>query len=185
MALKRPRSTDRRWSCSALVGLLIALATWTSAWSLNLPGAGMHVAVHEGELSVDLRAAQMRDVLAMIGRQAGLRVHIDAATNGRIDAQFTGMALDQGLRRLLRAASVSYTLLYARGPAEAVILQEVRVFSGVRGEVTVSHDRPRIGRDHSSAGLVTSLPQEEGAEPEEETEPEPEEPEEDVDAAQN
>jgi hypothetical protein len=190
MPVKRPHSTNRRWSCGTLVGLLIALTTWTSAWSLKPVGAGMHVAVHEGELSVDLRAAQMREVLAVIGQQAGLRIRVDAAADGVVDAQFTGMALDQGLRRLLRAASLSYTLLYTRGPAESIILQEVRVFGEARGEATASHDRARIGRGQRTTALVTPVPQEErvepeATEPEEETEPIPEEPEQGTDAAQD
>ena len=188
--MKQSHSTDRRRTCSALVGLLIALTTWTSAWSLNSPGAGMHVAVHEGELSVDLRAAQIREVLAAIGQQTGLRVYIDAAANGMVDAQFTGMALDQGLRRLLRAASLSYTLLYTQGPAEVVILQEVRVFGEAHGETGPSDDRARRGRGQRAAALVTPLPQEESAaaeptEPVEEMEPEPEEPEQDIEAVQD
>jgi len=62
----------------------------------------MHVTVSEGSLSVDLREAPVREVLTMIGRQAGLRVRIDAKATRMVSAQFTGMALDQGLRRLLR-----------------------------------------------------------------------------------
>jgi type II secretory pathway component GspD/PulD (secretin) len=190
VAIKQSHSADRRWSCGALVGLLIALTTWTSAWSMNSLGAGMHVAVHEGELSVDLRAAQIREVLAVIGQQTGLRVYIDAAANGMVNAQFTGMALDQGLRRLLRAASLSYTLLYTQGPAEVVTLQEVRVFGETRAETGPSDDRARRGRGQRAAALVTALPQGESAEPEpsepvEDMEPEPEEPEQDIEAAQD
>ena len=88
----------------------------------------MHVAVHEGESSVDVRAAQTREVLAVIGQQAGLREYFDEAANGIVDAQFSGIALDHGLRRLPRAASLSYILLYTQGTAEAVNLRKVCVF---------------------------------------------------------
>ena len=64
----------------------------------------MYVTVHEGEISVDLRAAQIREVLAAIGQQAGLSIYFDEAANGIVHAQFTGIMLNQGLRRLLRAA---------------------------------------------------------------------------------
>jgi type II secretory pathway component GspD/PulD (secretin) len=187
---KQSHSTDRRWSCSALVCLLIALTTWTSAWSLNSLGAEMNVAVHEGKLSVDLRGAQIREVLEIIGQQTGLRVYIDAAANGMVNAQFTGMALDQGLRRLLRAASLSYTLLYTQGPAEVISLQEVRVFGEARGETSPGNDRAGRQRGQRTAALATPRSQEENAEPAppepvEDVEPEPEEPEQDAEAAQN
>jgi hypothetical protein len=98
--------------------------------------------------------------------------------------------LDQGLRRLLRAASLSYTLLYTQGPAEVVTLQEVRVFGETRAETGPSDDRARRGRGQRAAALVTALPQGESAEPEpsepvEDMEPEPEEPEQDIEAAQD
>jgi type II secretory pathway component GspD/PulD (secretin) len=190
MAMKRSHSTDRSWICSAVVGLLLALTTLTSALPSNPSGAGMHVAVHEGEISVDLRAAQIREVLTVIGQQAGLRLYFDEAASGLVDAQFSGIALDQGLRRLLRAASLSHTFLYARGPADKVILQEVRVFGAARGEPAPNHDRARLGRNERAAALVTAIPQEESAEPEppeleEETEPDPAEPEQEFDVAQD
>ena len=189
MAIKRSHSTDRGWSCSALVGLLLALTTWTSALPSNPSGAGMHVPVHEGEISVDLRAAQIREVLTVIGQPAGLRIYFDATANGPVDTQFSGIALDQGLRRLLRAASLSHTFLYARGPADKVILQEVRVFGAASGEPAPHHNRARLGRDERAAALVTAIPQEESVESEppeleEETEEDPAEPEQEFDAIQ-
>jgi type II secretory pathway component GspD/PulD (secretin) len=190
MAIKQSQSTDRGWICSALVGLLLALTTWTSASPSNPSGAGIHVAVHDGEISVNLRAAQIREVLAVIGQQAGLRVYFDEAANGIVDAQFSGMALDQGLRRLLRAASLSYTLLYSRGPTAAVILQEVRVFSATRDESTPNHDRARIGRGQRASALLGAISQDENtepepAEPDEEAESDPAELEQEIDAVQD
>jgi type II secretory pathway component GspD/PulD (secretin) len=191
MATQYAHVTDRRWHCSALVGLLIALTAWTSAWPLKPLGGRMPVTVHEGQLSVDLREASVREVLAAIGQQAGLRVHVNAAANRTVNAQFTNVALDQGLRRLLRAASLSYTLLYARGPAATDILQEVRVFGEARGEPPTSHDRARLERVQRAAARRSSLPPEAHggpepeAEPEQEVEPELIEPEPDGDATQD
>lgn len=186
MTMKHPHSWDPRWTCSLLVGLLIVLTGWTSAWPMKPLGAGIPTVVHEGQLSVDLREAPVRDVLRAIGQQAGLRVHVDAATNRTVSAQFMDMELEQGLRRLLRAASLSYTLLYAQGPAATVILQEVRVFGEARGEAPTSH-RARAQR---AAALLTPLPQEERVEPgptEAAQEPEPDlaEPEQDGDDMQD
>jgi hypothetical protein len=116
----------------------------------------------------------VREVLAVIGQQAGLRVHVDAAATRTVNAQFTAMALDQGLRRLLRAAALGHTLLYTRGPTGTVLLEEVRVYGEARGEAPTSHDRVPRGRSPRAAALQTSLPQEARAEPEEEAAPEPE-----------
>jgi hypothetical protein len=187
MAIKQSHSTECSWFRSALVGLLLALTTWTSAFPSNLSGAWMHVAIHEGVISVDLRAAQIREVLTLIGQQAGLRVYFDETANGLVDAEFSGLTLDQGLRRLLRAASLSHTFLYARGPADKVILQEVRIFGAAHGEPAPNHNRARIGRDERAAALVTAIPQEESSEPlalEEEMEEDPAELDQEFDAMQ-
>lgn len=156
--MKRTHFTNRRWHCSAMIGLLMALTTWTSAWPLGPLGAGGSVTVDEGQLSVDLWQAQVRDVLAAISQQAGLRMHVDIAANSTVNAQFTDLELDQGLRRLLRAASLNYALLYARGPAETAVLQEVHVFGEARAEVP-----ERVQR---AAALPASMPVEEYVEPE-------------------
>jgi hypothetical protein len=198
MATKRPHPTARRWSCSMLVGLLIALTAWTSVWPQarardvgSAPprplGTRLRVAVHDGQLSVDLREVQMRDVLAAIGRQAGLRVRVDAAANRMVNAQFTDMELDQGLRRLLRVASLNYSFLYAPGPAATAILQEVRVFGEEPGGASVSNNPAPVALPQRAAARLTPPPPEERAEPEpsapEPAELEPVEPEQDADAS--
>jgi len=190
MAMKQPRPTYQSWICSALVGLLLVLTSGTSALPSSPSEAAMQVAIYEGEISVDLKAAQIREVLAVIGQQANLRIYIDEATNGTVHAQFRGIALDEGLRRLLHAASLSYTLLYARGSAEAAILQEVRVFGVTHGEPTPHREKPRLGREQRTAGQIAAMPPEESEEPEpseldEEIEPDIAEPEPEIDAEQN
>ncbi len=187
MATKYLHAMDRGWSCSVLLGLSVALTTWTSAWPMKPLRARSPVVVHEGQLSVELREAQVRDVLAAIGQQAGFRVYVDASANRTVNAQFTDVELDQGLRRVLRAASLSYTLLYARGPASTVILREVRVFGEARREAPASHDRTPTERARRAAALLAPLPQEERADPEleQEVEPEPEELEHDGDDTQD
>ena len=182
-----------------LVGLLLALTAWTNTWPqtpmrqadrapLKSLDARMQVAVHEGQLSMDVREAQVRDVLAAIGRQAGLRVRIDASATRTVNAQFTAMALDQGLRRLLRAASLSYSLLYARGPAATDVLQEVRVFSEVRGGEPAGDDGSPAQTAQREAALRTPPLREEPAEPEPaalEADLEPAEPEPDADVPED
>ena len=187
MATKLPYPTAQRWSCRVLMGLLMTLTVWTGGWAqarmreagsepLRPLGAQMHVTVDEGSLSVDLREAPVREVLAMIGQQAGLHVHIDAAVTRTVSAQFREMALDQGLRRLLQATSISYALLYTRGPAATAILHEVRVFGEERREELTNHDQAPIQLAQHAAAQLTLPPQEERAEPQ------PTEPEQEADA---
>jgi hypothetical protein len=174
MTPTHPHSSDPRWTCSLLVGLLIVFTAWTSAWPLKPLRGRLPVAVHAGQLSVDLREASVREVLAAIGQQAGLRVHVDAAGDRNVSAQFTHVALDQGLRRLLRAASLSYTLLYAPGPAATATLHEVRVFAEAPGAAPTSEYRPLIERVQRTADRRSSLLLEAPAGPAEDAEPEPE-----------
>jgi hypothetical protein len=170
MDAKHPQSTASHWRCCALIALLLALTAWTCAWPMQSPGAELPVVVHEGQLSVDLWEAPVRDVLAAIGLQAGLDVYADAAANATVYAQFTGVALDEGLRRLLRAASLSYSFLYVRDPAKMVTLQEVRVFGVTPGSALTSHDE----RTQRAAAPWSPLPREEYVGPVQDAEPEPE-----------
>jgi hypothetical protein len=185
MATKPPYATPQGWSCRVLMGLLMTLTVCTVGWPqarmrdagstpLRPLGAQIHVTVDGGSLSVDLREAPVREVLAMIGRQAGMRVRIDAADTRMVSAKFTAMALDQGLRHLLRVASLNYALLYTRGPATTAILHEVRVFGEGRREEPANHDQAPIQLAQHAAAQLTLPPQEERAEPQP-TEPEQEE----------
>jgi hypothetical protein len=187
MATKLPYPTAQGWSCRVLMGLLMTFTVWTGGWPLarmrdagSTPlrplGAQIHVTVDRGSLSVDLREAPVREVLAMISRQAGIRVRIDAADTRTVSAQFREMALDQGLRHLLRVASLNYVLLYTRGPAATAILHEVRVFGEERREEPANHDQAPIQLAKHAAAQLTLSPQEERAEPQ------PAEPEQEEDA---
>jgi hypothetical protein len=173
---------ERRWGCRVLLGVLMTLTVWTGAWSeartrgvenasLRPRGAQMDVTVREGSLSVDLREAPVREVLATIGRQAGFSVHIDGAVHHTVSAQFTAMAVDEGLSRLLRMASLSYALLYTRSPATTAILHEVRVFGEERRAEPVDHDQEPIQLAQHAAARLTPPPQEAHGEPQP-TEPE-------------
>jgi hypothetical protein len=190
MVTNPPDPTERRWSGRVLLGLLMTLTVWTSAWPearirhvgsapLRSLGAHMHVVVHEGYLSVDLWEAPVREVLAAIGQQAGLRMRTEAAANRTVNTQFTAMEVDQGLRRLLQAASLSYALLYTQGPTATAILHEVRVFGEARSDGLATHDRAPVELPQHMASQLTPPPQEEHAEPE------PEEPEQETDAPED
>jgi type II secretory pathway component GspD/PulD (secretin) len=86
------------------------------------------VAVHQGRLSVNHWEADIREVLVQIQQQSGIPISVSPGPEHKVSAQFTDVALDQGLRRLLQLASQSYAMHYASGPTGEVILQEVQVF---------------------------------------------------------
>jgi hypothetical protein len=123
---------------SISVGLLCLLIPCTGAWSQGkgpraedtrqrTAAKGLQVVVQEGRLSVDVQEADLGEVLAHIGRQAHIRMVAGSSTGKRVSARFAGVELEDGLRRLLRLASLSHVFLHAQGPAGTVVLAEVRV----------------------------------------------------------
>ncbi len=138
MVSTRPHRPHGDWIVSRLVGLLCVLVLCTGAWAQGprLPPAdprppstakGLSVAVHDGRLSVDVQEADLAEVLAHIGRQAGIRISPGPSAGKRVSARFSDVALEDGLRRLLRSVSLSHIFLYASRPAGAVTIAEVRV----------------------------------------------------------
>ena len=126
------------WIFSMLVSLLCFLVPCTGAWSQGKrlqtddtrqrsAGQGLYVAVQEGRLSVDLQEADMAEVLTQIGRQAGIRVSSGPSSGKKVSARFSGVELEEGLRRLLRSVSLSHIFMYASRPAGSVTISEVRV----------------------------------------------------------
>lgn len=120
---------------SLLVIVLLESAAWLWAGAPN-PGdiplkraaSRLHVVVHQGQLSVDLWEADVEEVLAQIGQQAGIRIIVSPSAEEKISVQFTGVTLERGLRRVLQRASRSYAMLYAADLAGGVAVREVRVF---------------------------------------------------------
>jgi hypothetical protein len=138
MAMYRDYRTSY-WMFNLWASLFLLLTSGVDAWPQGgEPRANgmaprslenrLHVAVHQGRLSVDLWGADVGEVLALIGQQAGIPIISGAGSGQQISIQFTGLELEQGLRRLLRSASLSHAIIYAQGPAGALIMKEVRVF---------------------------------------------------------
>jgi hypothetical protein len=129
------------WHWRISVTILGVLALWGSPW-LRSQEAGVaranqlepqrHITVHQGELSVQLQEAELVEVLAKIGRQAGITITGSLRSEPRLSAHFTGVPLEGGLRRLLRIASLSSAMVYAPGSRGAMALREVRVFEAAR-----------------------------------------------------
>jgi hypothetical protein len=140
MTTTRPH---RRRGCGiwgGLAGLLVVLLLMPGMWPWaravppeDLPvqrrAPRLQVAVHQGRLSVDLWEADLGEVLAQIHQQAGIPISGSPGPEHTVSVQFTDVALDQGLRRLLQLAARSYAMRYAPGPTGEVTLQEVQVFA--------------------------------------------------------
>jgi hypothetical protein len=91
------------------------------------------IIVERGQLSVHLRQADLQAVLAQIGEQAGITIIMNPKDHRMISAEFTNVELEAGIRRLLRGASLSHTILYTREPAGTVAVKEVRVLGEESG----------------------------------------------------
>jgi type II secretory pathway component GspD/PulD (secretin) len=111
----------------------------------DAPQRGAKVSVARGRLSVDLRRADLHEVLAQIAQQAAIPIVVDVAGRRTISAQFADLELDIGLRRLLQLASLNHTILYTQNPAGAVVIKEVRVFDsgGGGGRATAAAAEPK------------------------------------------
>jgi hypothetical protein len=148
MEANRQHRRIRYRLCSIVAGLLVLLTgmgAWSSGKGLLAEAArpqraapGRLVVVQEGQLSVDVQAADLGEVLAQIGQQAGIRISAGPSAGKRVSAQFADVELEEGLRRLLRLASLSHLFLYGPGPAGTVAITEVRVL----GEGTAESTRP-------------------------------------------
>lgn len=131
----------QRWM--AIVWLCLVTVCWSGRTSAGQTPATEQdqqereqVTVEHGRLSVHLQDADVGKVLAHIGRQANIVLRIAPALKTTISVQFTDVALDQGLRRLLRLASLNYVLVYAQDSTGNTTLQEVRVLGDEQGDAS-------------------------------------------------
>jgi hypothetical protein len=144
------------WCCALLTCWPApSLEGGTQGGSRDDPQPQARIAVESGRLSVDLRQADLQTVLAQIGEQAGITIVMNPKSRRTISAEFTNVELEAGIRRLLRGASLSHTILYTRGPAGAVAVKEVRVF----GEESGSEPRqPAVAKADGRANAENTVP---------------------------
>jgi hypothetical protein len=139
MATNRPPRRQGNRILAGLATLLVILLLGPAArpWAgkpnpgdipLKGPAPRLHVAVQQGQLSVDLWEVNVEEVLAQIGQKAGIPIIVSPSVEETISVQFMGVALEQGIRRVLERASRSYVILYTPDPAGGVAMREVRVF---------------------------------------------------------
>jgi hypothetical protein len=139
--VSRMRAARRRRYCGKwLWGIAVYSAALLACWPVPiLAGEAQgsrqdnaqtraRITVERGELSVDLRQADLQAVMAQIAEQAGITIIMDPKGRRTISTEFTNVELEAGIRRLLRGTSLSHTILYTREPAGTVAIKEVRVF---------------------------------------------------------
>jgi hypothetical protein len=87
------------------------------------------VTMDGGKLSVSLREARIHDVMEAIARQSGIQIiFVGQAAQATLTEYFSGLPLEDGLRRLLR--SRNYMLMYSGTERESRIAK-VFVMSAV------------------------------------------------------
>ena len=153
------------WNFGIVAGLLVLLIPCTGAWSQGKglqaqdtrqksAAKGLDVVVQEGRLSVDVQEADLGEVLTQVGRQAGIRISSGPSSGKRVSARFASVELEEGLRRLLRLASLSHIFLYTNGPGGTVTISEVRVLG--EGQDTTPRPatvvEPRVQENEPNAG---------------------------------
>ena len=129
--------------------LLIALIPWAR---VSRGEERLAITAQEGRLSVDLKEAEMRDVLAQIGKEAGITVVFESASRQRVSVRFSD-ELEPGLRRLLGLAALNYVIVYAQEAGGAVAIREVRVLDAVLG--SSEHGGRRVGESSAPAQPVS------------------------------
>jgi len=143
------------WLCSLGAALLVTVLAWSEGWAQGrepAPEAGP-IAVSQERLSVNVRETDVREVLTQVAQQTGITIIAHLHTETRVSASFTDLALDTGLRHLLRIASLSHAMRYSRGSTGAVVLTEVDVFEAAPGETSLPQQvaEPEV-EDRSAAG---------------------------------
>jgi hypothetical protein len=143
MTRKYQRTTFQMFAL--MVSLFWLLSPWWVVWcrgNETMPEAPQpsssvpqqYVAIDQGRLTVDLRDADVSEVLAQIGRQAGISRVLGLNVTTRVSGEFAGVPLEQGLRRLLQRAGLSHAIVYTPAPTGGVSIAEVRVFGATSPE---------------------------------------------------
>jgi hypothetical protein len=144
MATYRWQPRGGRWITGFLAGFLFALGPWlgdgangeepaASAARDGVLAQRPRITVQQGRLTVSLRGADVRTVVTEIGQLAGIPVMLGLIPERRVSAEFTDVALEEGLRRLLKLAALNHTILYAQGPAGKLVMKKVLVFGTEQG----------------------------------------------------
>jgi len=115
------------------------IRTKNDAAQPSSPGKAL-IQTAAGRLTAKLRDVPLPAVLDEIAAKNGLRIFVSAQVNRRVTADFRDLALEEGLRRLLRGTNAAY--FYNRQPvgdgkSATLKLVRVDVLPGPAGETDV------------------------------------------------
>jgi hypothetical protein len=114
------------------LGLFLA-ASVAGGPAVSLAAAGpdtvsqIHVTIHDGLLTVDVRDAPLGDVVRVIGERTGARVVMPNNISSRVTGAFTRVPLEEGIKRLLRGHSLVLVYATTAGGGDGVVLSEIQV----------------------------------------------------------
>src|SRR5262245_62823487 len=132
-----------------LTAVLLAGLPGTSApstQSAQTPAAAsaptQSVTVDRGVLTVDVRDMPLDEVLRTISEQSGVNITVHSGGAVKVTQTFSGVGLDEGIRRLAPAYNVVlvYGSAQAEGPSGATRLVEVHVYETSKSPVTAVVD---------------------------------------------
>jgi hypothetical protein len=89
---------------------LCASDQMTTNGKVNIPGK-KQIVVKDGFLSISLKDADLEAVLKDIARQSGITITSNAPIKDKVTLQFENMALEQGLKRILKNHNYFFTYL--------------------------------------------------------------------------
>ncbi len=100
--------------------------------------AAIEVSIQAGMLTLRASNAPLAEVLNAIGEHAGMEIVLKGDLSNPITQSFSGMALDQGLQRLLDGANfvMIYGSVHDEGSPRPLV--ELRVYGGVAGEIATT-----------------------------------------------
>jgi len=100
------------------------------------------VTVDRGVLTVDVRDMPLDEVLRTISEQSGVNITVHSGGAAKVTQTFSGVGLDEGIRRLAPAYNVVlvYGSAAAKGPPGPARLVEVHVYETSKSPVTAVVD---------------------------------------------
>jgi HEAT repeat protein len=143
----------------SILGLVLVL----SFGSVGIAGADLDrppvfaVTVEHGALTVDVRGVPLALVLQAIGEWAGIDVRLDGELSAPVTQSFTGLPLEEGIRRLARGHSVLISYGPPTGESAQPMVTGVRILvAGVGASRRWSDAAP--SRDATPSSLRAPVP---------------------------
>jgi hypothetical protein len=115
---------DYPWWHHALIPLLI-LAFAQSALA-NAEPAMLSLYCNDNRLTVSLKDVPLRAVLEKIAQEAGISIVLKGSAENRVSAEFSGIGIEEGIKRLTKGSS--HAFIYARNDPEALFSKPMTVF---------------------------------------------------------